>query len=580
MAELPKTKVLIIQNAFASRNVIIYILRQTGLKGFFSATTGKEALAELLKGEFAVVMSDWQMADMDVLELLRTVRETPELKDLLFIIVAAEIDREKLMLAKELGVDGYVLKPFTAEALSKKVVEALKARCKGGVKPVRKESPACTAPAAKVPGQACSSRNWSISMSYMNRMHRGSNSVIKYDFAGMMNIMSLKVDRLKADPVFVPVKELINNITATIKTAELQSEHAGVISKTTGEISKALKAAESAPAGSRDSVEGLSLVDRSASKLADVIESFDKDVAAIMSMLNSMDHMVQQVHIHEINESIKDACAVETKREPGGTSVRQSELPESSKRVAEGLSRIRSESETARESLTTAAGDLSHVIERIRAKGPAARHSYELFEHLSERIGGIMEVLEAQITLTERIGSGMKAAAAVQGKIMRNEEPEESVRGDREVSSPEVAEAGNDAPRSAAESAALKKIWEYRILMIDIVKKENAFSIKDFDDMMNERSELLHEHLPGHPAGSFSKWVDHSLMQQDYYDAALCRQIMLLRDAMYGSACKAFELFRGDRKDEALKSYQKVNFLLNQIGELLDNLQEELRNRV
>ncbi|MBF0558242.1 MAG: response regulator [Nitrospirae bacterium] len=579
---------MVIQSSFASRNVIIYILRQTGFKAIYSARDGGDALKELATGEYGMIVTDWHMADMDALELLRSVREDPALKEMVFIVVTADSDREKVMEAKEHGVDGYLTKPFTAESLSNKIFEALRTRQPGGAKPARQHRAKTVASGSKnlssgisrePSGTAAGSgQSWSIPMS---QMHRGSKSVIKHDFAAMMNVMSLKLDRMKADPVFVSVKEIVSNVTSTIKTAERQSEHAIQITKTTAEISKVLTVAESAPPGSPESIAGLGLVEQSASKLADMIDSFDQDVDEIVNMLNSMDHMVRQVHLNAINESIKDAYALEKNQGTGITPGEKADLSESSGKVVEGLSKIRFESETARESLTTAAGGISHVIERIKAQGPAAQHSYELFEQLTGRIDRMMDMLESQISLTEKIESGMKEATVVREKIRRREEPNEDEPEDKAVSSPKTAGTPNVTAKAPAEGdAALRRIWEYRILMINIIKKEHLFSMKDFGEMKNGTADMLEEHLPGHSSGSFSKWLDHSLLQQDYYDPALCRQIALYRDAMHSSSVKAVALLRKGSKDEALKDYKKVGVLSGQIVELLDKLQDSLRKKV
>src|SRR5208283_2770289 len=109
----------------------------------------------------------------------------------------------------------------------------------------------------------------------------------------------------------------------------------------------------------------------SAIKLADMIDSFDKEVADVIAMLNSMEHMVRQAHINEINESIKASCALEMKQEAGVGVSRSEESPEVSGKVVDGLARIRFESLAARESLTTAAGGIAHVIECSKSQGLA-----------------------------------------------------------------------------------------------------------------------------------------------------------------------------------------------------------------
>src|SRR5208283_630244 len=137
-----------------------------------------------------------------------------------------------------------------------------------------------------------------------------------------------------------------------------------------------------------------------------------------------------------------------------------------------------------------------------------ARTSHEMFKQLSGRIDNIMEVLDNQIGLTEKLDTGVKEVAAVQKKIAEPDEPAAIVPA---ASAPEAAgpqHAGSPPPLN--DSSALKKAWEYRILMINIVKKEHGFMMKDLQSMMSDNAGLVQEHLPGHPACSFSKWINHS----------------------------------------------------------------------
>lgn len=58
---------------------------------------------------------------MSGLKLLTHIRQTPRLKHQKFLMITAEIDKELLMKAKNLGIDGYILKPFKLEVLEAKL---------------------------------------------------------------------------------------------------------------------------------------------------------------------------------------------------------------------------------------------------------------------------------------------------------------------------------------------------------------------------------------------------------------------------------------------------------------------------
>ncbi len=590
MNESPKGRVLVVQNSFASRNVIVYILRQSGFSKVSSAKDGSEALRELMGGAYAIALSDWQMPGIDGLSLLSAIREDPSLRELIFIMVTAENDRDKVMEAKNCGVDGYLTKPFTAESLYRKVFDALKARCKDQPKqfrkrPVKPVSLDDGKPSKRIFGEAADAdmspgQSWSASLPHTGRK---TQAVIKGELVNMMDLMSLQPHLMRANTGFVPVKEMMGKIKSGIDKAELQADHATLIAKTASEINHAFEAIEGLPVGSPESVHGLSVIDQSAAKLADMIDSFDKEVAEVVGMLNSVDHMVQQAHINEINECIKASCALEMNDKAkvgGGVSIRE-DSSEVKGKVVEGLARIRSVSGTALESLTSVAGDITHVIECSGVHGLAANPSHELFQQLGRRIDHVIDMLDNQITLAEKLGTGMEEVAAVQKKIIEPEELSATGPAVTDAFTPEVAgpqHAGN--PAHLDGKAALKKIMEHRILMIDIIKKEHGFSMKDLEGMLRDNAGFVDGHLPGGPDTSFSKWIDHVLTQQHYYDAALCRQLASYRDEMHAHTVKAVELFGSGSKDKAMENYQHVNALSDLIGKLLVELQDNLQKKV
>jgi two-component system chemotaxis response regulator CheY len=75
----------------------------------------------LKSGKFDFLVTDWSMPGMDGLTLLRTVRADEELKEMPVLMVTAEAKREQIVIAAEAGVNGYVVKPFTAATLKDKI---------------------------------------------------------------------------------------------------------------------------------------------------------------------------------------------------------------------------------------------------------------------------------------------------------------------------------------------------------------------------------------------------------------------------------------------------------------------------
>ncbi len=97
------------------------LLKQIGFANVDEANDGVSALDMLRKGYYSMVIADWNMDPMNGLQLLREVRADYKLKDIPFIMVSAESKTEYVIQAKEAGVSNYIVKPFNAEILRKKI---------------------------------------------------------------------------------------------------------------------------------------------------------------------------------------------------------------------------------------------------------------------------------------------------------------------------------------------------------------------------------------------------------------------------------------------------------------------------
>ena len=98
------------------------LLRQLEINQVEEATDGETAFQLMLKMPPELIISDWNMAPMTGLELLRKVRAEPKLRRIPFIMVTAESKTENVIAAKQAGVSNYIVKPFNAETLRAKIV--------------------------------------------------------------------------------------------------------------------------------------------------------------------------------------------------------------------------------------------------------------------------------------------------------------------------------------------------------------------------------------------------------------------------------------------------------------------------
>jgi two-component system chemotaxis response regulator CheY len=114
-------KILIVDDFSTMRRIIKNLLRDLGFNNTTEADDGQTALPLLKNGNFDFLVTDWNMPGMDGLTLLKTVRADENLKDMPVLMVTAEAKREQIITAAQAGVNGYIVKPFTAATLKEKI---------------------------------------------------------------------------------------------------------------------------------------------------------------------------------------------------------------------------------------------------------------------------------------------------------------------------------------------------------------------------------------------------------------------------------------------------------------------------
>lgn len=122
--------ILIVDDHKTMRRIVRNLLAQLGLENVEEAADGQEALHQLAKKKYDLILSDWNMMPMTGLELLRIVRKDPSFlhQNVPFIMITAEVRADNVMEAKALGVDGYIAKPFDAPKLESQIASVLQRR--------------------------------------------------------------------------------------------------------------------------------------------------------------------------------------------------------------------------------------------------------------------------------------------------------------------------------------------------------------------------------------------------------------------------------------------------------------------
>ena len=117
--------ILIVDDYKTMLRIVSNLLKQIGFSNVEEAIDGSTALSKLRERAYGLVISDWNMEPMTGLQLLKEVRADERLKTMPFIMVTAESKTENVVAAKAAGVNNYIVKPFNAETLKKKIVSVL-----------------------------------------------------------------------------------------------------------------------------------------------------------------------------------------------------------------------------------------------------------------------------------------------------------------------------------------------------------------------------------------------------------------------------------------------------------------------
>ena len=118
-------KVMVVDDSSVMRQIIKNNLKQLGfdLENLLDAGDGEEALTKIGVGVVDLIISDWNMPRMTGIDFLKTIRADEALKEIPFLMVTSEADKEKIMEAVQAGVNQYIVKPFNANQLEEKIRE-------------------------------------------------------------------------------------------------------------------------------------------------------------------------------------------------------------------------------------------------------------------------------------------------------------------------------------------------------------------------------------------------------------------------------------------------------------------------
>jgi len=115
-------KALVVDDSRAIRMILSRILKELNYE-VCEAGNGRDALDVLAAEENAIdlILADWNMPEMNGLDLLKRVRANPQLSSISVVMVTTETELDQMAAALDAGANEYVMKPFTKEILIEKL---------------------------------------------------------------------------------------------------------------------------------------------------------------------------------------------------------------------------------------------------------------------------------------------------------------------------------------------------------------------------------------------------------------------------------------------------------------------------
>lgn len=122
MADL---KILAVDDSATMRRIIINTLKRAGYNEVVEATDGKDAIAKMKVEEVNLVITDWNMPEMDGLTFVTTLRSMEKYKSIPILMVTTRSVKDDIVNALKAGVNNYIVKPFTPDTLKQKIEQIL-----------------------------------------------------------------------------------------------------------------------------------------------------------------------------------------------------------------------------------------------------------------------------------------------------------------------------------------------------------------------------------------------------------------------------------------------------------------------
>ncbi len=114
-------KLLVIEDDSSTKMILKGTLRKYGYLQVEECSDGSEALKKIQENEYDLILCDWQIPTMTGLQLLKKIKKEDKTKDIPFVMITGESEKESIVSAMKAGVNGYIVKPFAPISIKQKL---------------------------------------------------------------------------------------------------------------------------------------------------------------------------------------------------------------------------------------------------------------------------------------------------------------------------------------------------------------------------------------------------------------------------------------------------------------------------
>jgi len=122
---LAEIRILAVDDSPTMRRIIVNSLKKAGFSNVTEATDGKDALAKMKVDSYDFIITDWNMPEMDGMTFVTNIRALSEFKKIPILMVTTRSVKDDIVEAIKVGVNNYIVKPFTPETLKEKIEQVL-----------------------------------------------------------------------------------------------------------------------------------------------------------------------------------------------------------------------------------------------------------------------------------------------------------------------------------------------------------------------------------------------------------------------------------------------------------------------